>query len=61
MRYTNLVARILLLYVSGDITQEQYDTYQHLNIVGLVGSIDNDMAGTDMTIGKQSSSLTLPS
>jgi 6-phosphofructokinase len=34
----------------------QYDTYQHLNIVGLVGSIDNDMAGTDMTIGKQSSS-----
>jgi len=37
----------------GDITQEQFDTYKHLNIVGLVGSIDNDMAGTDMTIGKR--------
>ncbi|GAA5881630.1 hypothetical protein JCM1840_004225 [Sporobolomyces johnsonii] len=35
----------------GDITQEQFETYRHLNIVGLVGSIDNDMAGTDMTIG----------
>ncbi|GAA5839842.1 hypothetical protein JCM11251_001229 [Rhodosporidiobolus azoricus] len=35
----------------GDISQNQYDTYKHLNIVGLVGSIDNDMAGTDMTIG----------
>ncbi|KWU44101.1 6-phosphofructokinase [Rhodotorula sp. JG-1b] len=42
---------IQALLDSGDITQEQYDTYQHLNIVGLVGSIDNDMAGTDMTIG----------
>lgn len=35
----------------GDITQEQFDNFKHLNIVGLVGSIDNDMAGTDMTIG----------
>ncbi|BGP01179.1 6-phosphofructokinase, alpha subunit [Rhodotorula toruloides] len=39
------------LLENGDITQDQYDTYKHLNIVGLVGSIDNDMAGTDMTIG----------
>lgn len=37
--------------LAGDISQEQYDTYKNLNIVGLVGSIDNDMAGTDMTIG----------
>lgn len=37
---------------AGDITQEQFDAHKHLNIVGLVGSIDNDMAGTDMTIGK---------
>lgn len=36
----------------GDITQEQFDEHKHLNIVGLVGSIDNDMAGTDMTIGE---------
>ncbi|BGP14347.1 hypothetical protein JCM10213_004474 [Rhodosporidiobolus nylandii] len=42
---------IQALLERGDITQEQFDTYQHLNIVGLVGSIDNDMAGTDMTIG----------
>lgn len=26
----------------------------HLNIVGLVGSIDNDFCGTDMTIGADS-------
>lgn len=50
---------ISLLYIPGDITQEQYDTYQHLNIVGLVGSIDNDMAGTDMTIGEQLSSRSI--
>lgn len=29
-------------------------TYCHLNIVGLVGSIDNDFCGTDMTIGTDS-------
>ena len=27
---------------------------QHLNIVGMVGSIDNDFCGTDMTIGTDS-------
>ncbi|CAG8577502.1 9622_t:CDS:10 [Acaulospora colombiana] len=36
---------------SGNITEEQANTYQHLVIVGLVGSIDNDMAMTDLTIG----------
>ncbi|KAK4058394.1 6-phosphofructokinase, alpha subunit [Microbotryomycetes sp. JL221] len=36
---------------SGKITDEQRQAHSHLNIVGLVGSIDNDMAGTDMTIG----------
>ncbi|SGY46928.1 BQ5605_C001g00482 [Microbotryum silenes-dioicae] len=39
------------LLKSGQITPEQFEAHQHLNIVGLVGSIDNDMAGTDMTIG----------
>uniref|UniRef100_A0AAR2K4U2 6-phosphofructokinase n=1 Tax=Pygocentrus nattereri TaxID=42514 RepID=A0AAR2K4U2_PYGNA len=29
-------------------------SYTHLNIVGLVGSIDNDFCGTDMTIGADS-------
>jgi 6-phosphofructokinase 1 len=35
----------------GDITPETAESHQHLKIVGLVGSIDNDMVGTDMTIG----------
>ncbi|XP_024937230.1 ATP-dependent 6-phosphofructokinase isoform X3 [Cephus cinctus] len=39
---------------SGDITAEQYEKYLHLHIVGLVGSIDNDFCGTDMTIGTDS-------
>lgn len=33
------------------ITDEQKSKYAHLNIVGMVGSIDNDFCGTDMTIG----------
>jgi len=33
------------------ISQEVADHHPYLRIVGLVGSIDNDMAGTDMTIG----------
>ncbi|KAH3903559.1 6-phosphofructokinase subunit beta SCDLUD_001201 [Saccharomycodes ludwigii] len=37
------------------ITSGQYKTYQHLNICGTVGSIDNDMATTDATIGAYSS------
>lgn len=33
------------------ITKEQQQSCSHLKIVGLVGSIDNDFCGTDMTIG----------
>ncbi|KAI4470917.1 phosphofructokinase [Holotrichia oblita] len=36
------------------ITQDQRKKYNHLNIAGLVGSIDNDFCGTDMTIGTDS-------
>ena len=36
------------------VTQEQAASCGYLNIVGLVGSIDNDMCGTDMTIGTDS-------
>ncbi|KAH3899121.1 probable 6-phosphofructokinase subunit alpha [Saccharomycodes ludwigii] len=32
-------------------TEQDIEPYKHLNIVGLVGSIDNDMSGTDSTIG----------
>ena len=39
------------LVVSKKITQEQANRHPRLNIVGLVGSIDNDLSGTDMTIG----------
>ena len=33
------------------ITKKQATNHPKLNIVGLVGSIDNDLSGTDMTIG----------
>nr|XP_033331501.1 ATP-dependent 6-phosphofructokinase isoform X2 [Megalopta genalis] len=39
---------------AGEITKEQAEKNQHLHIVGLVGSIDNDFCGTDMTIGTDS-------
>jgi 6-phosphofructokinase 1 len=39
------------LVSQGQITQQQADAHPQLAIVGLVGSIDNDMFGTDMTIG----------
>ncbi len=35
----------------GDITKKQAAEHPLLKIVGLVGSIDNDLSGTDMTIG----------
>ncbi|NXD32191.1 PFKA phosphofructokinase, partial [Spelaeornis formosus] len=39
------------LHNTGRITTEEVEAYRHLNIVGLVGSIDNDMSMTDLTIG----------
>ncbi|RSL69174.1 ATP-dependent 6-phosphofructokinase [Fusarium duplospermum] len=39
------------LVQDGQLTASQVEPYQHLNIVGLVGSIDNDLTGTDATIG----------
>jgi 6-phosphofructokinase 1 len=38
----------------GDITAEQAAAHPSLRMVGIVGSIDNDMFGTDMTIGTDS-------
>ncbi|MBN3292010.1 MARH6 ligase, partial [Polypterus senegalus] len=38
----------------GKIDNEAVLKYSHLNIVGMVGSIDNDFCGTDMTIGTDS-------
>ncbi|KAB0383488.1 hypothetical protein FD755_005405 [Muntiacus reevesi] len=38
----------------GKISTEQVQKHGHLNVVGMVGSIDNDFCGTDMTIGTDS-------
>ena len=38
-----------------ELSEEQIKPFRHLNIVGLVGSIDNDMCFTDATIGCYSS------
>jgi 6-phosphofructokinase 1 len=40
---------------TGTCTKEQIAGHEHLHICGLVGSIDNDMASTDATIGAYSS------
>ncbi|XP_012864831.1 PREDICTED: ATP-dependent 6-phosphofructokinase, platelet type [Dipodomys ordii] len=39
---------------NGEIDNEAVQKYAHLNVVGMVGSIDNDFCGTDMTIGTDS-------
>lgn len=42
------------LVESGDLTSDVAESASHLTVAGLVGSIDNDMHGTDMTIGADS-------
>ncbi|CAB1330190.1 unnamed protein product, partial [Coregonus sp. 'balchen'] len=42
------------LVKAGKITDNEAKRSSHLNIVGMVGSIDNDFCGTDMTIGTDS-------
>ncbi|XP_026334471.2 ATP-dependent 6-phosphofructokinase, platelet type isoform X1 [Ursus arctos] len=39
---------------NGELNEEQVEQHAHLNVVGMVGSIDNDFCGTDMTIGTDS-------
>lgn len=51
MAWPEYVAELL---EAGEITQAQADAHPRLRIAGLVGSIDNDMVGTDMTIGADS-------
>ncbi|KAK6462539.1 alpha subunit of 6-phosphofructokinase [Scheffersomyces coipomensis] len=43
------------LVSTGKLTAAEVEPYKNLTIVGLVGSIDNDMASTDATIGAYSS------
>ena len=45
---------VAALVADGRITQEQASAHASLVIAGIVGSIDNDMVGTDMTIGTDS-------
>lgn len=42
------------LVKNGKISEEDAQSCNKLNIVGMVGSIDNDFCGTDMTIGTDS-------
>nr|XP_057916199.1 ATP-dependent 6-phosphofructokinase, platelet type isoform X7 [Doryrhamphus excisus] len=42
------------LVEQGSIEPQSVQTYSALHIVGMVGSIDNDFCGTDMTIGTDS-------
>lgn len=42
------------LLQTSKINKAEREKYAHLNIVGMVGSIDNDFCGTDMTIGTDS-------
>ncbi len=46
--WSSLISELL---EKGEIDKEVADRHPNLTIVGLVGSIDNDMYGTDMTIG----------
>ncbi len=39
------------LVEAGELEQELADAHPQLQLVGIVGSIDNDMFGTDMTVG----------
>lgn len=41
-------------FVKGLIDEDAVQKYSALHIVGMVGSIDNDFCGTDMTIGTDS-------
>ncbi|KAI1891179.1 hypothetical protein AGOR_G00162270 [Albula goreensis] len=45
---------LAILVKAGKITADEAKRSSHLNIVGMVGSIDNDFCGTDMTIGTDS-------
>ena len=42
------------LLQEGKISEEEFEQSKTFHIVGIVGSIDNDFCGTDMTIGADS-------
>lgn len=51
LRWAELLDELVL---SGELTREQAEAHPVLRVAGIVGSIDNDMVGTDMTVGTDS-------
>lgn len=51
--YILKVCTFLYIFL-GRISSDEANKSSYLNIVGMVGSIDNDFCGTDMTIGTDS-------
>ena len=49
--WPSLIAELVSM---GEVTAQEAAEYPNFSIVGLVGSIDNDFSGTDMTIGADS-------
>ena len=47
-------AEYVTCFVAGKISATEALQSSHLNIVGIMGSICNDLCGTDMTIGADS-------
>ena len=45
---------VIMWCVVGKISASEAANCSHLNVVGMVGSICNDLCGTDMTIGADS-------
>jgi len=45
---------LFVVVLAGKVSAESAVDCANLNIVGIVGSIDNDFCGTDMTIGTDS-------
>ena len=47
-------ASLIMSFDAGKISTNEAMNCSHLNVVGMVGSICNDLCGTDMTIGADS-------
>ena len=45
---------IMNISLSEELNERDIRGVEHLNIIGMVGSIDNDFCGTDITIGTDS-------
>lgn len=54
LKFVSFLTFYLSFIFLAKISNEKRELCNHLNIVGMVGSIDNDFCGTDMTIGTDS-------